>query len=122
MKKNWDENPQRKKEFSKKFSGKSNPFYGKTHTNEIKEKLRSYRLNTKLSTKTKSNMKEAKAKKRLEMSKDILDFIAISPLKKEILVINFYQFCYENNLRADQFIKVLHKKSKQHKGWKIKVP
>ena len=76
-----------------RFKGHKNPFYGKTHSDEVKEKLAEY------------------------SSKN---WLIINPDGDSFEIYNLEKFCRENNLHARHMGAVAQGKEKTYKGWKCK--
>lgn len=111
------------------ISGENNPFYGKRHSEETKQKIRNKKLGTKLSKETIEKIKKAAtgrilSKESLKKRTDKLShkWKITFPSGIEIEIQNLAAFCRENNLDQRNMSKVaagIYKSSKKFKCEKI---
>lgn len=96
--------------FNRRLFGKDNLMYGKSHSEQTKEKIRQkalerYRNDPEFRLKTgKHNLKT---------------FILIDPQNNKYIVDNLPEFCAKHNLKSTCLYQILCNKQKTHRGWKI---
>jgi group I intron endonuclease len=110
---------------SKLITGELNPFYGKRHTTETKQKISKSKLGTILSEETKqkiskSNLgkkmsRESVEKTRLKNSKT---YYLISPSGEPITVTNLSEYCRMNNLDQRNMNNMYNGVYKSSKGYR----
>lgn len=123
IQKNWDESPERKKKFSLMFTGNSNPFFGKTHSVETKQKLSKINKGKILSEQTKNNMADSwnKRREKDKTYKTLKKWKLMSPNGTEyVFTGGLRRFCKQfNELKSSHFLtEVAQGKREQYKGWK----
>lgn len=99
-------------EMSERFSGEKNPYYGRKHSEETREKMRESGKNRK-NTNYKENQRKSQSK---------LTYRFLNP-DGELVVIegSLNQFCQENGLNNGRMSQLHREKIKDshHKGWRI---
>lgn len=140
---------EKKQILRERFSGSGNPMYGKTHTEEAVEKNRKSNIGkqagknnpmfgkshsdeakNKVSLKNRDRVSPLKNTKRLDIfgaknpSSKIYDLSLnplISPSGEEFTRIEcLEEFCRKYNLLSNKMCCLLKKKSKTHRGWRLK--
>lgn len=126
------------------FKGEGNPFYNKTHTQEVKDYIGKLSRGTKWWNNGKENKQcekcpgegwvpgmhydihPLKGKKRNEKIVDKVresnckyTYTFTSPQKKLFVTHNAKQFCVENGLQHSKITLVLQNKRSHHKGWTV---
>jgi len=110
---------------SENQKGEKNNFYGRTHSKETREKIREKSTGRIVTSETREKLSKIHIGK--VVSKDTIEkfrnnfkknYILISPTGEKIEEYEtIQQICKKYNLDQSEFIKVLNKKQKQHKGW-----
>jgi hypothetical protein len=107
------------------LSGENNPFYGKTHTVETKQKISDHFKNYKWSDETiEKRSKSLKGRKHSKetikriVSKRQKEYIIIDPEGNEFHIKGLNEFCRNNNLNPSSLSAVAQGRRKHHKGWK----
>jgi hypothetical protein len=137
-----------KKKISEKVKGKNHPFYGKKLSLETRKRMSESGKRKILSAEHKRKIGESNrgqkrspeiCKKFSELrkgfchSKESIEkmrktlcknnfYELIDPLGKKHHFISIHQFSSENNLDRPNISRVLNKKQKQYKGWKLPTP
>jgi hypothetical protein len=134
----WTEEDREKK--SKEMMGTKNNFYGKTHSEEIKELLSKCRKGKKLSEEGRkhlSNIRKGEknhfygknhseeTKSKISSAKLKYKYQFFSPTNEIFIVSNLKSFCLENNLLSSVMYKIANKKiyngkrNLTYKGWRV---
>jgi group I intron endonuclease len=110
---------------SEMVSGELNPFYGKRHTEETKQKISLKKMGTTVSPETKEKMSKAMVgrkhqQKTIEKLKSINSktYYLITPTGDNITVTNLTEYCFKNNLdqrNMNNMYRGLYKTSKGYK-------
>lgn len=112
-----------RKKLKEQISGELNPMYGKKHTKEVVEKLKT-RI---ISNETRKRMSESRKKRVHTESSNILRSKSCEKVKYKILcpdgnihiITNMRKFCREHNLDCSSMVKVSKGKLKSYKNYKV---
>lgn len=104
---------ERKAEYSEKFRGEANPYYGKQHSEAARAKI-SAALTGKRSPKKGKPAPAGCWEPRLKT------YVVTSPEGEEIVVGNLPRFCAERGLTRSNMVTVASGKWPHHKGWKCR--
>ena len=109
-------------------TGVNNNMYGKTHSDEVKKKLRECNIGKKLSEETKRKISEVHKGKvtpeetKIKMSEAACkrQYLVTSPDGIEQIIRNLQKFSEENNLTGSHMYAICNGSLTQHKGWTCK--
>lgn len=108
-----------------RMKGNNNPFYGKTHSKETKEKISKAKKGKLLSKETKEKISNTLTGRKMSLESIEKRTRSISkkwkiiyPDNKELIIFNLSKFCRENNLDQRNMSKVAAGLQKTSKGFK----
>lgn len=110
--------PSHKNKISKKYTNNGNPFYGKIHSDNTKEKIS--KTCKGLNTGNKNGSKQSEARKLISLSRQgKITYIFTSPTGIYYKTKHFSKFCNNRKLNEGCMRKVANGNRKDHKGWKM---
>lgn len=109
---------------SEMITGELNPFYGKRHTEESKQKISKAKLGAVMSDETKQKLSKANTGKK--MSRESIEktrsanskkYYLINPMGESITVVNLTEYCRMNNLDQRNMNNMYNGLYKSSKGY-----
>lgn len=97
----------------------THPMSGKTHSEETREKMSKSHIGKPSSKGMLGKKQTEEAKQKIRESKEVKSFSVISPTGEIIHSKNTKQFCRDNNLDKGHFSQVLNGKRPVHKGFRL---